>query len=169
MPSILAQTGSSSATLTYVFAGVIALALAGVVLWVRREIGVLKSALKDAAGQSLEQLLRQHLEGRQRMEEKLRESAQRLADLEQHALTTKGRIGLVRYDAFDDVSGRHSFAIAIQNEEGDGVILNSIIGRETSRLYCKQIIGGKCDQALAPEEEEAIRLAARARLAETKQ
>lgn len=80
----------------------------------------------------------------------------RLARLEDGLAATKGRIGLVRYDAFPDVRGENSFSVAVLNEAGDGVVLTSIVGREEGRVYGKGIIDGRSDRALSDEEQRAI-------------
>jgi len=65
-------------------------------------------------------------------------------------------VALVRYDAFDDLSGRASFSLALLDDAGDGVALTSIAGRSDSRTYAKGIVGGKCEQELSPEETQAV-------------
>ena len=65
-------------------------------------------------------------------------------------------VALVRFDAFDDLSGRASFALALLDDAGDGITLTSIAGRTDSRTYAKGIVAGKCEQELSPEESEAV-------------
>ena len=67
--------------------------------------------------------------------------------------------GLVRYDAYNEMSGRQSTSIALLDADHNGVVLSSIAHRDTARLYCKQVHGGRGEQQLSPEEEEAVRLA----------
>ena len=66
---------------------------------------------------------------------------------------------LVRYDAFGELSGHQSASLALLDAAGNGVVLSSITHRETARLYCKQVIEGRGEHLLSPEEDEAIRLA----------
>ena len=66
---------------------------------------------------------------------------------------------LVRYDAYGELSGHQSTTIALLDAEHNGVVLSSIAHRDTARLYCKQVHGGRGEHQLSPEEEEAIRLA----------
>lgn len=74
------------------------------------------------------------------------------------------RVGLIRYDAFEDVGGRLSFSCALLDERGNGVVVTSINGRQDTRVYAKPITEGKSAYNLSVEEEEAIRQAlARAR------
>lgn len=69
------------------------------------------------------------------------------------------RVGLVRYDAFEDMGGRLSFSLALLNEAGDGVVLTAINGRQDTRAYAKPVTAGTSDHNLTEEEAEAIRQA----------
>ncbi|HET9672623.1 MAG TPA: DUF4446 family protein [Actinomycetota bacterium] len=69
------------------------------------------------------------------------------------------RVGLLRYDAFEDVGGRLSFSCALLDEHGSGVVLTSINGRQETRVYAKPVTGGASSHNLSMEEEEAIRRA----------
>jgi hypothetical protein len=63
---------------------------------------------------------------------------------------------LVRYDAYGELSGRQSSSLALLDAHGDGVVLSCITHRDTARLYCKHVIGGRGEYELSPEEDEAI-------------
>jgi hypothetical protein len=66
---------------------------------------------------------------------------------------------LVRYDAYNEMSGRQSTSIALLDARGSGVVLSSIHHREQARLYAKQVRDGQGELELSPEEAEAVRLA----------
>ena len=66
---------------------------------------------------------------------------------------------LVRFDAYNEMSGRQSTSIALLDSARNGVVLSSIHHRDTSRLYAKQVSEGKGELKLSPEEEEALRIA----------
>ena len=72
---------------------------------------------------------------------------------------TVRHVGVVRFDAFREVGGRLSFAVAFLNERGDGVVITSINGRSDSRVYAKPIVERRSEFALSDEEEESIRQA----------
>ena len=67
--------------------------------------------------------------------------------------------GLIRYDAYNEMSGRQSTSIALLDSSKSGVVLSSIHHRDQARLYAKQVSDGKGELRLSPEEEEALRLA----------
>jgi uncharacterized protein DUF4446 len=66
---------------------------------------------------------------------------------------------LVRYDAYNEMSGRQSTSIALLDASRSGVVLSSIHHREQARLYAKQVHAGQPELELSPEEAEAVRLA----------
>ncbi|MDQ4041715.1 MAG: DUF4446 family protein, partial [Actinomycetota bacterium] len=66
---------------------------------------------------------------------------------------------LVRYDAYGELSGHQSTSLALLDAAQDGVVLSCIAHRDTARLYCRQVHGGRGEHELSPEEDEAIRLA----------
>ncbi len=73
-----------------------------------------------------------------------------------HLARTMQYVGLVRYNAFDDVGGDLSFGLALLDEAGNGVLLSTICGRQETRTYAKDIKGGKAAVSLTDEEKQAI-------------
>ncbi|HTJ26630.1 MAG TPA: DUF4446 family protein [Candidatus Limnocylindria bacterium] len=82
----------------------------------------------------------------------------RLAALERVARSEVPRIGFVRYNAFSDVGSDLSYALALLNRDGDGVVLSSIYSREDTRTYGKAVNAYK--PAQDPSEEELAAIAA---------
>jgi hypothetical protein len=68
-------------------------------------------------------------------------------------------LAVVRYDAFGDMGGHLSWSMALLDDGGNGVLLTSIHGRSEARTYAKNIATWSCDQAMSPEEEEAVKFA----------
>ena len=66
---------------------------------------------------------------------------------------------LVRYDAYNELSGRQSTSIALLDASRSGIVLSSIAHRDQARIYAKQIRAGQPEIELSPEENEAIQLA----------
>jgi hypothetical protein len=80
--------------------------------------------------------------------------------------TAEGRLdgaiahcGLVRYDAYNEMSGRQSTSIALLDSSASGIVLSSIHHRDQARLYAKRVQDGRGELELSPEELEAVRLA----------
>ncbi len=83
----------------------------------------------------------------------------RLGGVEVALHGTIGHRALVRYDAYNELSGRQSMSIALLDDDRSGIVLTCIHHRDQARLYGKQVRGGQAEQELSPEEEEAVRLA----------
>jgi hypothetical protein len=94
-----------------------------------------------------------------RVEEVAERLDARMAAAEDRLDGTIAYRALVRYDAYNEMSGHQSTTIALLDADHNGVVLSSIAHRDTARLYCKQVHGGRGEQQLSPEEEEAVRLA----------
>ena len=66
---------------------------------------------------------------------------------------------LVRYDAYNELSGHQSMSIALLDDAQSGIVLSCIHHRDQARVYGKQVHGGRGELELSPEEAEAVRLA----------
>ncbi len=82
--------------------------------------------------------------------------ALRLDALETVARTDVARVGFVRYNAFSDVGSDLSYALALVNRDGDGVVISSIWSREETRTYGKAVQAFKTAQDPSEEELAAI-------------
>jgi hypothetical protein len=69
---------------------------------------------------------------------------------------TLSRVGVVRFDAYQDLGGRQSAAVAFLNSLGNGVVITTVVSRDFARMYVKLIKDGTPDIPLAPEEVEAF-------------
>lgn len=69
------------------------------------------------------------------------------------------KYGVEKYDAFDDVGGKLSFALALLNKDNTGLILNAVHSRDNCFLYLKEIVKGESYVMLSQEEVEALRKA----------
>ncbi len=69
------------------------------------------------------------------------------------------KIGIIKYDAFDQMGGNLSFSLAILDENNNGFILNSVHSAEGCYSYTKEIKNGKCKISLGEEEEKALNMA----------
>jgi hypothetical protein len=68
-------------------------------------------------------------------------------------------VALIRYDAYGDRGGQQSATVAMLDSSRSGVVLSAIQGRDSARIYLKELDRGNCAITLSPEEEEAIRRA----------
>lgn len=83
----------------------------------------------------------------------------RLLDAESALRRAISHRALVRYDAYNEMSGHQSMSIALLDADRSGIVLSSIHHRDQARLYAKQVHEGRSELELSPEEAEAVRLA----------
>lgn len=69
---------------------------------------------------------------------------------------TYSKIGIVKYDAFQEMGGKMSFVLCILNDKNDGMLMNSVHSREGCYTYIKEIINGESYIELSNEEQEAL-------------
>jgi hypothetical protein len=119
----------------------------------------LESITRGADGRNLEAILDAHLDKVFTVARELDELAARSAVLEADGGRAIQRIGLVRFNPFEDTGGNQSFALALTDAGGDGFVVSSLHARTGTRVYAKAIVAGRSDAALSAEESEALRLA----------
>lgn len=112
--------------------------------------------LREASGSSLEDQLSEHFHERRELARDYATTKQRVDILEEKMQAAKRHLGVIRYDAFDDVGGSQSFALAIYDDRGDGAVLTSLVGRADCRVYGKALTRGRSDRTLSQEEQRAI-------------
>ena len=83
----------------------------------------------------------------------------RVGSVEQRLDGAVSHVALVRYDAYNEMSGHQSVSIALLDSSHSGVVLSSIHHRDSARMYAKQITAGRGQQELSPEENQAIKTA----------
>src|SRR6185503_14686554 len=83
----------------------------------------------------------------------------RLAETERTMRGVIAHRALVRYDAYNELSGHQSMSIALLDDERSGIVLSCIHHRDQARVYGKQVRDGRGEIELSPEEAEAVRLA----------
>ncbi|CAN5537921.1 DUF4446 family protein [soil metagenome] len=158
----LTQTGGEALLLLLGMTLILAVTLALTNRRQRRFERRYQDLLLGTSGENLEALLLEHLGARRRLEGEVVALTSRLGDLEKKTRKAKRFAGLVRYDAFEDVGGEQSFALALYDDEGDGVVVSSLVGRADCRVYAKPLVGGQSERALSQEERRAIREASEA-------
>lgn len=73
--------------------------------------------------------------------------------------STFQKVGIVKYDAFNQMGGQLSFSLALLDENNSGFILNCVHSTEGCYSYTKEIRNGLCDISLGEEEREALDIA----------
>ncbi len=136
--------------------------LVAVILLARRTSRLdrrLRGLTRGTDGQSLEAILDAHLDKVYAVARDVDDLAARSAILEATQRRALQRIGLVRFNPFEDTGGNQSFALAVIDARGDGFVVSSLHARAGTRVYGKAVSGGRSESTLSAEEAEALRLA----------
>jgi len=128
-----------------------------------RRIGRLRRRLDGLTrgndGADLGEVLEVHLDKVYSVAREVDDLSARSAILEAASRRAIQRVGLVRFNPFEDTGGNQSFAIALTDALGSGFIVSSLHTRTGTRVYAKAVTDGRSDGALSAEETEALRLA----------
>jgi hypothetical protein len=141
-------------------AAAIALAV-GLILLARRVRGLearLRLLTRGDEG-DLEDVLGAHLDRVHLLGREVERLVSRTTRLESGAPRAFQRVGLVRFNPFEDTGGNQSFALALLDAEGNGWVLSSLHARSGTRVYAKAIREGRPEGALSEEEAAAIKQA----------
>ena len=109
------------------------------------------------ANERVDVLLEAHGRSIKRLEQAMSQLAGGERQLAEHMQVAIQHVGVVRFDAFDDMGGRLSFSAALLNAKGDGIVITSINGRQDTRCYAKQVENWTSIHNLSDEERQAIR------------
>ncbi|MDI6710830.1 MAG: DUF4446 family protein [Thermoanaerobacterales bacterium] len=90
------------------------------------------------------------------VDERVAEIRRRQRELERELRTCVRTPGVVRFNAFDDVGSDLSYACALLDAKGDGVVLSGLFGRYEARTYAKPVKDGESAYHLTDEEKDAI-------------
>lgn len=107
----------------------------------------------------LEDVLGAHLDRVHVLGREVERLIARTGRLESVAPRAFQRVGLVRFNPFEDTGGNQSFALALLDAEGNGWVLSSLHARSGTRVYAKAIHEGRSEGALSEEEAAAIKQA----------
>jgi uncharacterized protein DUF4446 len=147
---------------------VVGLAVAVVVLavwvaWLQRSHALLRQRLRrligDSQGAGLDELLDRQFRRLDTVAERVEALNQLHHELEGLTQRSIQKVAVIRFNPFADTGGDQSFAIALLDAEGSGVVLSSLHGRADTRFFAKQVQAGRSKHTLSDEEQDAIRKA----------
>lgn len=115
--------------------------------------------MKGSDGQSLERVFAQKIKEVDRLSAANDDNYMKIQSLQKKMEKALTKYGIVKYDAFDDVGGKLSFALAMLDKNNTGFILNAIHSRDNCFFYIKEIVNGESYILLSSEEMDALRQA----------
>lgn len=126
----------------------------------RRRIVRLEAALSrlmsDSSGGSLEEVLYEHVDRVRHGVAVAEEARAEVRALWPQVRSSFQHWALVRFDAYGDVGGEQSMALALADGRGDGVLLTCLHGRDGTRVYGKPIVAWSSEYHLSDEELQAL-------------
>lgn len=132
------------------------IAVVGLIRRLRSVSRRIESMTGGSDGASLEAVVGSSLERVRQAVKDVDIVAARTAVLERDVAGSFSRVGLVRFNPFEETGGNQSFALALLDGRGDGFVVSSLHARAGTRVYAKAIAKGSSEAALSAEESEAV-------------
>ncbi len=108
---------------------------------------------------NLEMKIEEYFETSKKIEEKYTKLLDMVTDMDKTDKSKLQKVGLIRYNPFDEMGGNLCFALALLDGNDNGVVLNGIHSRTGSFTYAKPIEMGVSTYMLSEEEIKAVELA----------
>jgi hypothetical protein len=144
----------------------LALAVVGLALWLAmlqrsaaRVRSRLRRILSDNGTAGLDEILDGHAKRMERLSSRVDALNALEQELEASSRLALQKVGVVRFNPFQDSGGDQSFAIALLDQGGTGVVVSSLHGRAETRIFAKEVTNGRSKHSLSDEEQQAIRAA----------
>jgi len=147
-----------------VVALVVAVVVLGVwVAWLQRSEAVLRRRLRRVLPQGesggIDEILDRQLKSVQSLSERVDALNKLHHELEHLSQRTIQKVAVIRYNPFADTGGDQSFAIALLDSLGNGVVVSSLHSRTDTRVFAKPVTSGRSKFQLSDEEQDAIKKA----------
>jgi hypothetical protein len=130
-----------------------------------RKIGKLQEKYDFFIGKGeprqIEELLVEHIQKVHEVAASQSQMMDRCNSIEKNLQQCIQKTGIIRYNPFDEMGGDLCFAIALLDDQDNGIVLNGIYSREGSYTYAKAIEAGKSKYTLSAEEVQALDMAKR--------
>jgi hypothetical protein len=147
-------------TLVAAWVAVVGLAI-GLILTYRRMSRMerrYQRLVEGASGERLEEILLEHIGSIQSGQQEIERLGAQVGAQGAAVSRAIQHVGLVRFNPFDDTGGNYSFALALADGQGKGVLLCSLHGRGSTRIYAKPVVDWSSPVPLSEEEQQAVSL-----------
>lgn len=114
---------------------------------------------KLGSGEKIEEILIEYIEGVRELKLKDEEFEKELERLENNLKKCVQKVGLVRYNAYNDTGSDLSFTFALMDSEDNGMVVNGLYSRDSSSIFAKPLVKGETKYNLSAEEIQAIDIA----------
>lgn len=142
-----------------IVSGVFAIALLRLARAHRELRGRLRGLLADGIDASLEEALDRNFDRLERLERRVDAVNELQRQNDELLGRAVQRVGVVRFNPFPESGSDQSFALALLDALGNGVVLSGLYARNETRLFVKPVVRLSSNYALSNEESEAIKRA----------
>ena len=118
-----------------------------------------KMFMRGMDGASLERAFAARFNQMDILEENSRNHMEEIRKIKEVQNITLNKVAIVKYDAFKEMGGKLSFALAMLEKENNGFVMNAIHSSDGCYTYVKEIVKGESYVVLGEEEKEALRQA----------
>lgn len=112
--------------------------------------------MKGMDGVNIEKLLHEHIDEVRMSVRKVDHLTQECKDMKSNLEQCTQKVGIIRFNAFEDTGSDLSFSVAMLDAKDNGFVISSIFGRSESRSYAKPIENGQSKYFLTDEEKQAL-------------
>lgn len=146
----------------YVLLGMTVLILLALIIFISINMKLAKmnkrysTMMMGMDGVNIEQLLLKHIEQVKEAVGKVDKLSIDCENIKDAAKKNIQKVGVIRFNAFEDMGSDLSFAIALLDYQNDGMVISSIYSRSESRMYAKPILAGQSSYLLTDEEKKAL-------------
>ncbi len=163
--NLLSEMGLGNFDLTYLFIGMLAFIIILLIMMITQMVRLSKLAKKykkfmgGKNAKSLEKDIVGLYEDNKFLKTSMEKNKKDIQTLYRKFEGAFQKVGIVKYDAFNQMGGQLSFSLALLDENDNGFILNSVHSTEGCYSYTKEIKGGLCEISLGDEEKQALDIA----------
>ena len=114
------------------------------------------SFMRGKDGRTLEDSIYERFEELDHLTEATLKNRQAIRKINGDIMSNYQKLGIVKYDAFQEMGGKLSFALTLLDGNNSGYIINSMHSREGCYNYIKEIVKGESYIELSEEEAESL-------------
>ena len=143
--------------LPYIISGALALWVSILTFLYLKAVRHYQKLTAGVTKENLMRVLQEHFSRIENLEESEKTVKKEIEGIKHEDLTHTQRVGLIRFNPFDEVGGNQSFALALLDDHGDGIVISSLHSRETTRIYGKPVKNfSESGFEFSAEEKQAI-------------
>lgn len=160
--SFLSQIGLGNLDIGYILSALVILTIVLIILNIVSLVKVsnlkkrLRKFMKGKDARSLEKEIIALHEDNKFLKNSTDTNKKDIRDLNKRFAKAFQKIGIVKYDAYQQMGGLLSFSLALLDEDNNGLILNSVHSTEGCYTYTKEVVYGECKLELSNEEKVAL-------------